>query len=442
MRTILSRLRNAHGSIVTGAGMASSSLSTLAATVVVVAYSTPAVVADTAILNVAILFGSVLLRFGADRLMVPEVRLANATSKEAGRDAGARILAASVLVAAFGVLLAYFSPILSWVTETSLSDPLTGLEQTAIAVWLFSEILRLVAAEGHRANEQFVLASAAGFGLRAPAFLAILLASALRGDNLYRETVIFSASLASALIASLALCTISSNFPWWRAAPLNGLRRMWRANTWMLTTTMAGTIVGGTHIWVAGAAFHPADVAPYAFANTLVSGLAIVSTAINGGLSPRIASLVAAGDLPAVQHVVVSYVRGAVGLTLVALAALVLAGPEVATLLGGAAYQDIGTFLLILGIGQAVSCGAGLSGWVLMAARRYRFVALSSAAVAVAVVILCVLAAFVVHSPMFLAIVAALGTAALPLANNAVSARSMGVRTDVIASRKRAVWES
>lgn len=415
--------------------MASSSLGTIGANFVLVAFASSTVFADMAVLTVATMILSGLFRIGTDRMFIAEV---NTISMQFGLDEGlrhgARLFATTGISAILGGILIGLGG-LDFVLDRSVATPLTGFERLVLAAWLAADIVRLVAAEAQRAQHRFLSAAVSGYGARAPLFLVLLVGAHVLLGNLGRSQALVAAAGASVLVCIWSLTSISRTYSWWRVNPARGLHSILGSHMLMLVSGLTAMAIGNADVWIVGATVHHHETAQYALAVSVVGGLAVLSTAINGGLSPYIASAVASGNAEQVQDTTVRYVRFTSVLAVFGLCVIaILLGP-VARRLGGPDYRGITTFVLILGLGQVISTMAGLSGYVLTAARHYRPVTIVTTAVASGALVGELIGGLAFGSVLIIAVTSSCATAALPIINNIASRRRLGIRTDCFAQR-------
>lgn len=429
--------RATRGSLWTAAGMVSSTLALLTANALVVAQGPTAVFADLVVLTMSVMVLSAVFRFGIDRVFVGEVHSTGAASGvDAAAARGAGLLAAAAVLGTVGALL-LIAQVLTWPIDLALTHGLGTGERLLVAGWLLADVTRVVVAEAHRSEQHFRLAAACGYGLRNPLFVLFVLLAVLLPGDLERAHVVAAAAAASGVVLALAMVTISASFAWWGHPPLAALRASGRGNAAMLVTTLTGALVGASDVWIVGATTGPAETARYGFCVTLAAGIALLSTAVNGGLSPYLARALAASDPGPIVGLVHRYVRiTSVAALVLYLGLLVLAEP-VAVLLGGEDYRGLTPLIAILAAGQVLSTAAGLSGYVLTLGRRYSHVAAVTATVATVAILGEGVAGFGWGSAIGVAVVSGLATAALPIGNNIVSARVMGIRTDMLATHQK-----
>lgn len=411
--------------------MAASALGTLGATAVMVAVSDASVYSDVAILTLVVLVTTMLAQLGADRVAVAEVHGAGSDLR-AGRQRGAELLGLVVLngVVAAAIIV---SPVGRPLLETPLSSPLSLVEKVAIAVWVFGDTIRLVAAELHRANYRFGWALVSGMGVRAPLFLGAVTVLAVIQHEVDRTSLLLAAASASAAVLVVSMTRASLDYHWWHARPLHALKRLWRGHLSMVLTTCAAALIGGADVWIIGASADGSVAAPYALAVTVVSGLTIATTAIVGGVLPYLAQAVARGELGEITPRLVHLVRVACLLVLVGYIAIVSLSRPAAILLGGEAYAHITVFVAILGAGQIVNVAAGIAGAVLIATRRYTALMWATVSVSGLVIVGEVISGFVLNSPVMVCVVSATGTGLLSVACAVTVRRTSGIRTDALA---------
>ena len=429
--------RAAHGSLWTAAGMVSSTVALFAANGLVVAQAPTHVFADMVVLTMSMMVLGTVFRVGTDRIFVGEVHSAEvADGREAARARGGGLLAGACVLAGGGALL-LLTPVLARPIDLALTDDLGTGERFLLAGWLVSDVVRIVVSEAHRSGQRFRLAAACGYGLRNPLFLLFVLLAALLPGDLDRSQVIGAAAAGSGVVLVLALVTISDVFAWWCHSPLAALRHSGRGHAAMLVTTLTGALIGASDVWIVGATSGPGATARYGFCVTLAAGIALLSTAVNGGLSPYLARALAARESGPIVALVHRYVRITSAAAFVLYLALVLLAEPVAVLLGGEDYRGVTPLIAILAAGQVLSTAAGLSGYVLTLGRRYVHVAVVTASVAALAVAGEAIAGFGWSSAIGVAVVSGLATAALPLTNNIISLRVMGIRTDIFAPHQK-----
>jgi hypothetical protein len=410
--------------------MATSSAATFGASLFLVGSTVTSVYADVAVLTAMVLLLSTLAKFGSDRIILAEVHAGG----ESGTSRGADILAFA-LVAGPVAGLAICTPAFGLVVDGSLSSNADLQERGLIGLWLAAEVIRLVAAEAHRSRYHFRLAAFSGYGIRAGLFLALLVVFHLGGHGLSRSAVLGAAALSSTAVCIVAIATVSRDFRWWRAHPLRSWQRLWGGHLSMVLTTLAATVIGAADIWMLGATVPHAETASYSLAVTLVAGLAVVSTAITGGLSPYVATHLARGERGAVESQVTRFVRFAGVLAVVGYGCLVLVAQPLATALGGDSYRRVGLYVALLGAGQVVNALAGIAGAILIVARRYHAVMVVTVSVAAATAATEAVFAFGLHSAVGVGVVSSLATALLPLTGCVLLWRILRIRTDAFAGR-------
>ena len=421
------------GSIWSGVGMAGSAAATLVANLFVVWSAAPAVFADLTVITIGVTIIAGVFRFGTERVFVPEVQSAFVLEgQEGGRQRGADLLALAGLLAVLGGLLVAVGPLRPLLTF-SLSEPFTTTEAVLVGLWVMADVFRLVGCEADRTLGRFVLTLLGGVGLRAPLFLAIVVAERVWLGTPTRLELLAAASAASMVALATGLPSVLRSFPLWRANPVRGLITSWHGNSMMLAANLTASLIGGADIWIVGATSGADDRSRYAFAVSTVAGIAMLTTAINGGLAPTLAASAAKGDRAAVISQSVRFVRIATVLAGLLLVGLVALGEPLAVFLGGESYRGVMPFLAILGAGQVMATMCGISGYVLMAFRRYSLVTLVTVITAAVVILLEVVAGFGARSAILVAVVSGLGTGVLSLANNVIAARRVGVRTDILA---------
>lgn len=423
----------ARGTLWTAGGLVVSTVATLGANLLAVARATPATFADLVILTAIVLVVGMVARFGANQIIIGEVHAAGATSGESGaRAAGADIIAFVVGSAALGAVILTVTPA-SKLVDIPLSTGLHPVERVLVAAWFASEVIRIVVGEAHRSRYQFMLAAVAGYGLRAPLFLGLLIGLSVDNHHISRTEMLLAASLSSFAVTVGTLVTISSSYPWWRGKPFRSGRRLWRGHVTMLATTFAAGLVGSSDIWIMGASA-PANVrATYGLAVTLVAGIPVLATAITGGVLPYVAAELAKGSLATIERRIVRFVRAALALAIVAFVGLVVCVEPLATALGGHSYSGITIFVAVLGVGQVLNVLAGISGAVLIVSRHYREVTLITVGVAIAAVAGEAAFGFLAGSPLGLALTSGAATGILPILCAVALHRRLHMRTDALA---------
>jgi hypothetical protein len=412
--------------------VATSSVATFAASLFLVGSTDASVYADIAVLTSMVLLLSTLVRFGSDRIILSEVHAGG----HEGSSRGADILAFALLVGPAAAVLVC-TPLFGVVLDGSLSSDAGLPDRGLIGLWLACEVVRFVAAEAHRSRYRFRLASFSGYGVRSLLFLVLIVAFHAREHDLSRRAVLLAAALASAVVCVVSLVAVSRDFHWWQAHPLRSWRRLWAGHVSMVLTTFAATVIGGADIWMLGATVRHSETASYSLAVTLVAGLAVVSTAITGGMAPYVATALARGERQQVEAQVTRFVRVAGGLALVGYLCLVVIAHPLAVALGGASYGRVGAFVAVLGAGQVVNALAGIAGAILIVDRRYQAVMAVTVAVAAATAGLEAVMAFGYHDVMAVGVVSSLGTALLPVTGCWVLWRVLGIRTDAFGGRSR-----
>lgn len=435
LRARLGSRGSARGTLWTGAGIVASTFATLGANLYLVAVANPAAFADVAILTVLVLMFGTLARFGADRILVAEVHAAEAFEETLrGRGRGADLISFAMLTGTMGGLI-LLVPLSATVLNGALSRPLSVFEQSALAIWFASDVIRLVVGEAHRSQYRFKLAALSSYGVRAPLFLVLLVALNLINGPLSRHDLIIAASGASLMVCVATVALASREFHWWHSHPIRSGRRLWAGHVSMVLTTFAASLIGGADVWILGASVEPEATATYALAVTMVAGMAVLAAGITGGVLPYLASAMKRGEYRAIQSQIIGYVRGAAALAVtIYLGLLVLARP-VAVSLGGETYSDITIYVAILGGGQVVNALAGIAGAVLIVARRYRLVMTVTVAVAVITTILEAIAGVWLHNPVLVALASGAATGILPIIGAISLSRTLQMRTDVLGRR-------
>jgi O-antigen/teichoic acid export membrane protein len=402
----------------------------MAASLAIVSTADAATYADFAVLASVVLISSSVARLGADRLFLGEV---NATLMRHGpTDAqrhGASLIASSGLSGI--IVAALIAGPLSGPAAVALSDPLVMSERLLLAAWIVAESARLVGAEAFRADRMFIWAALAGVGLRALLFAGAIVALGLPGD-LSRRECLTAAAGASVVTLLITLLRIGPRYPWWKGRPIAHLRSTLQGHIMMVGASLAAMAIGAADIWIAGATMSSTATAQYALAVTMAAGLAVLSTAIAGGLGPAIAEGIAAGAPQESVRRAVKYVRVTSLLAVAGLIALAMGLEPLAKAGGGAHYSDLTWLVVILASGQVLSTAAGLSGYVLTLGRRYTTVAVNTMGVAAVALVSEAVVAWATHNVFLLAAVSAAATALLPLANNLASHRLLGIRTDAL----------
>lgn len=417
------------GPLWTAGGIVASSAAAFAASMLLVARTSPGVFADIAILTVTILTLSNILRFGADRLFIGEVNAASiGGGASSGVRRGASLIAFGIVAGVVGAIVVSLPPA-RYLVDYALTTPLTGLERALAALWLICDVIRMVTSEGHRSGYQFKSAALAGVGVRAPLYLAILLGFVVIDGTLTRPAIICAGAVASAAVTLISLSTISLHFPWWAGRPVQSGLHLWRGHVSMLATTVAATLIGGADIWIVGATMGDTTAAQYAFAVTVVAGIGILSSAIGSGLSPYIARCLRDDGPSATQQMLRPYVQRSSFLAVFAYALLLVGAEPIAVALGGDAYRGVLPLVAVLGAGQVIGVFAGPSGGVLAVARLYLALCTITCTVAVAAVGLELLAGTLTKSAMTVAIASSAATAALHVAANCALARKLDMTT-------------
>jgi O-antigen/teichoic acid export membrane protein len=420
----------------TGIGLVVSAVAQLFSNLLLVAMTPSTVFADIAVTTFTLVFLAIAARGGIDRMFVGEVkaRLVSDGHDEAAITAGS-LLAGSTLLSLIALIATGVGP-LAWVIDVSLSNPLTIEERWIVGSWLACDSLRLVLAEAHRASDRFVRAAMAGFGLRAPLFLVLLLTLWITGAGHQRTDVLAAALIASAVTMAVSLPTALTECRWTGLSILLRLARSLPAHASAMASTLSASLIGGADVWLVGLCFDSQTTARYSFAVTVVASLAIPQSATSGGLAPRLAVMLTEGSLSEAQRLSVRFVRLASGLAALGYLALTVTGEAVAVALGGTTYDEVTPLLGILGAGHILATTAGISGWVLIYARRYHQMSWITTVTATLGIALEWLAAGVVGSLILLAVASACATAAIHVCSAVVSATSLRIRTDVLARSK------
>ena len=429
----------ARGTLWTAGGLVVSTLATLGANLFAVAKTLPTTFADLVILTAIVLMVGMVARLGANQIIIGEVhaveaRLGPSNARLAGADILAFVIASAILCA----LVLTATPAVRLV-DLPLSTELRPGERVLVALWFAGEVVRIVVGEAYRSRYQFMWASIAGYGLRAPLFLAMMaIVSLKKPPPIPRADILMAASVSSLVVCVSTLVSISSAFPWWRGNPLRSARQLWRGHVWMLTATFAASLIGSADIWVMGATAPPNVRASYGLSVTLVAGIPMVATAITGGILPYVAAAVATGNVAAIQQRIVGFVRAALALALVAFVGLLIFSAPLATALGGPSYADITLFIAVLGGGQVINVLMGVGGAVLIVSRQYRAVTLITVGVSIAAVMGEAAFGFLVGAPVGIAITSGAATAILPILGAVALHRSLRMRTDALAPPVRA----
>ena len=368
------------GSGITGIGIALSALSQFAASLLLLAAVSPGTFADMAVITIFVMFFATLLRLGTDRIFVGEVHAARAGGAPGGaRQVGGALVCRSVVAGVVGGALIGLG-VLDRVLSPALTRPLGDGERWLLAAWAAAEVVRLVLSEAHRSSQRFVYAAIAGNGLRNPMYLVLVLSLAALDEG-SRVLVLGAAAIASVISLLLSLPHVAIEFPVW-TRPWGAHTSAVSAHSLMLANTLLATLIGGADIWLVGTAFDAETTARYGFSVTLVSGLALISQAVSGGLAPRLAHHLARGDAREAQILAVRFVRVSTALAAAGWIFLVAVGEVVATTLGGDSYSGVTPLIAVLGLGQVLATASGIGGWVLVYARRYLAAAVITAAVA------------------------------------------------------------
>ena len=408
------------GTIWSGAGMVASALGSLVASMVLVANTQTSVFADVAVLTVGIAILGTVFRVGGDRIFVGEVQaardIAGATS---ARDRGASLLAFSIFAAVVGGFLVAAGPLAS-LLNIAMSAPLSGFERILAGAWLASDIARLVVGEGHRWSLRFKLAAFSSSGARAPLFLLLVVAMLASGVAMTREHLILAGAVASVTVFVVSLLALGRRFPWWARNPFGSARELWTGHSLMLATTLAATVIGGSDVWIVGAAIGHAPAARYAFAVSIVAGVPVVSSAVSLGLAPYLAAGLQPGNSQKTSALVVNYTRVASLLAFALYAGLLLFAQPVAVFLGDD-YRGVFQLVAILGAGQLVGVIAGPGGNVLILARQYRLIASITVGIGVTMVTITATAAWTTHSEIVVALASGSATAALNVVGSIAS---------------------
>ena len=149
------------------------------------------------------------------------------------------------------------------------------------------------------------------------------------------------------LLATLPVATVA--YPWWRHKLIHIVGR-WSDHLLVVLNTLAATAIGGADVWIVGNHFGSADTAAYAFSVTMVASLALVSAALSGGLAPRLAGLLAAGEIQEAQRLSVRFVRWGTLIAVAGYGVLVLVVEPVVVHLGGPSYAGVTSLIAILGL--------------------------------------------------------------------------------------------
>ena len=423
------RLRS--GSVITGAGLAVSAACQLIANLMLVATRSTAVFADFAVLTIAVLFAAMVTRAGIDRLVVPEIRAAHtAGGPDHGRRTGAALLSSAVFLAAVGAL-AVGSGLLGPVIDVTLTAPLTAGESWLVGAWLAAESLRFVVAEFHRAEDHFVRAAVAGYGIRAPLFLVLATVLVPVGQT-GRTALLAAAAIASGVTLLVVVREVVATHHFWRVNPLPPLAQRIADHAWLLSSTLAAALIGGADVWVVGWLFGADETARYAFAVSMVGSLAMLHSALSGGLAPRLAGLLSRGEHSEAERVLVRPTQAVVLLTLAGYVFLLVVTEPVAVLLGGPDYTGITVLVAILGLSHVAGAVAGIAGWVLVFARRYASMSAVTIATAVVGIAVEVAVGYGLQDLVLLTVASALSTALIHIISALVVARTLSMRTDVL----------
>lgn len=410
-----------------------SAISQLGANLTLVGKTAPAVYADLAVLTIVVLFATIILRLGCDRMFVGEVEAAVAQGgAAAGRTAGARLLLLSISFGCGAAFIVALTPIAN-ALDVSISHPLGGYERCALGVWLASDVIRLVVAEAQRSKGNFGKAAAASFGVRAPLYLSFLLVIVTVSHHVSRPEALSACAAASLVTLATTLPTALRDYPPFATSKSLYAAPRLQHNLLVVMTTLSAAIIGGADIWIVGSYFPSTTTARYGFAVTIVASIAILSSAVSGGLAPQLAAHLAKGEGGAAQVISVRFVRGASILAVLGYAVVLALAEPVAVSLGGAAYRGVTTYVAILGLSQVLAVMTGISGWLLIYGRHYREMMLITVGVGLLSVLL-ELAAAKMGLPVVLALVSGTATTAIQFFSNVVSSRRIGLRSDAFAT--------
>lgn len=412
-----------NGTVWAGMGIVVSTAAVLLTNFILVSKTPTKLFADTAVLTVAVLILGTVFRLGADRIFIGEV--------QASKDRGAGLLAFSLLVGVLGGGVAASEPIAN-LLDRALSVDLTGTERVLVAVWLASDTSRLVVAEAHRSVDRVRMAAVAGTGLRSPLYLALVLGLISAGDPLRRQDLLLVGALASAIVLATALATVASSYPWWQANPFTSTRVLWRGHGSMLATTAAATIIGAADVYVVGASIGSEQAARYAFAVSLVGGIAIVDTAISLGISPSVARGLEPENRRTTERLVVRLTRIASGLAALLYVGLLLLSERFAVSLGGGEYKGVRPLVAMLGAGQLLGVMFGPGGSLLIIARQYSSITAVTVCVSLVMVAVTSAAGFLAGSLLLLAAASGAATAALHALGAVACRRRLGMTVHVL----------
>ena len=422
----------------TGGGIAASSAAMFGVSLLLIGTTSTGAFADTAILTALVSMFGTLARFGADRMVVAEVHGADSQGGiDHGHDRGADLIGLSILTGTLGGL-AIFLPFVSRAINHALSNPLSMFERVALAIWFFSEVVRFVVAEAHRARYRFRWAALSSNGVRAPLYLILLILliglGVARG-RLPRDLIIAAASFSSLIVCLVSIGAVSPTFRWWRAHPIRSGRRLLAGHVSMVLTTFAASLIGGVDVWILGSTMSDDVTATYALAVTLTAGLAMLGAAITGGVAPYLAAALANGRHAQIQSEIIKLVRLSSVIVVVIYFALVVLVKPLASTFGGKSYAEVTIFVAILGAGQILNSLAGIAGTVLIVARRYSTLMAVTVGVSLVAVGLEVVAGFGFHSALMVAVVSGAATGILPIVGSIVLFRLLGMRSDAFGHR-------
>jgi O-antigen/teichoic acid export membrane protein len=317
------------------------------------------VVLATAIVAVA----SIPARLGLDRAAVRFVGERWVKGDEQGAYADARAIMLLV------VCSAAIAAGVAWLAMPFLADVVFDVEGLAplaaiVAVWLFAEAVRLVAADVHRGFHEVARAVLVGNALRG--VLAIVAVVSVVQFSSDAAAVVRMLALASVVVSVVAIVSLSSRVHWPRSSDRRRIGPAFRLGVPFTVALLASVGLGQADLWVVGATQPGSDVAVYGVAVRIVAFLGMPLVVANVAISPLIVELHARNRYRELEHLL----RTTATLTslpvLLTTLVLLLVGRPILRTMFGDFYEAAWLILVVLAAGQLVnvifgSCGTLLS---------------------------------------------------------------------------------
>ncbi|MEU4371849.1 lipopolysaccharide biosynthesis protein [Pseudonocardia alni] len=317
---------------------------------------------------------AVVLRFGLHGLAVRSVAQA-AASGPGTEGAVARHLAVlSGRIALVGLPLLGLA-VIPLADSLLLSGRLDGETIWVLSATISLEAVRFVCSECFRGLHRQGMAAAFGNAGRTLAFVALVAAVVLVGDESGLDVVLMVALVASAVSAVVAATALRRVLR--RTTPAGVVaeptaRGTLRQGSPFLAAELCAFTIALGDVLVVGYFASDVDVALYAAASRAASMLAIPATILVGLLSPLIASMWARGERVALQRLLSRMVTISGGVGLVGLLGVVLLGGWVLSTLFGPDFAAGSTVLTVLALGATANVFFGQGFQLLILCGRAR----------------------------------------------------------------------